>query len=351
MKLLCVSDAFMRPEYYRKAESLHPNFQITDIINFGVEDRTEMRHTVHEIEHGGPDAVPAPEELYEKIAGAEALMVHLCPVTRRLLESDAAKNLKLIMVNRGGTENIDVAAATERGIPVLSNPAHNANAVAELTIGLMLDASRNISRADKVMKEGGWREAFPNSGNIYELHGLTVGLIGFGNIARRVAKFLNAFDCNIVFYDPNVKEDDPQVVEYKARKVELDELMSTADFISLHARPNKVILGRHEFGLMKPHSYFINTARALSVDYDALYDVLKEKKILGAALDVHRVEPTDPNEPLLTLDNITLTNHRGGDTVNSYSDSPEMMLTEGDKLLAGKSDVRFWINRDAVSGK
>ncbi len=342
MKTIAVSDAFMRPEYYCAGADLHPDFELTKIISFGLPDRKDMRHMAYIIERGGPEAVEAPAELYDSIADAEALMVHLCPVTRRLIEK--AKNLKLIMVNRGGTENIDLAAATEHGIPVLSNPAHNANAVTELTVGLMLAESRNIVRADREMKLGSWREKFPNTGHILELKGLTVGIVGFGSIGRRVARLLNAFGCNLLFNDPFVPADDPDALLYNVKKVELAELMSVSDYVTLHARADEVIIGRAEFALMRPDSYFINTARPHLVDYKALYEVLRDKKILGAALDVHTSEPTDPAEPLLTLDNITLTNHRGGDTINSYADSPEMMFAEAEKLLAGRDDVKFWIN-------
>ncbi len=343
MKTIAVSDAFMLPEYYRAGANLHPNFEITKIISFGLPDRKDMRHMAYKIERGGPEAVEAPDELYDSVADAEALMVHLCPVTRRLIER--AKKLKLIMVNRGGTENIDIEAASEYGIPVLSNPAHNANAVTELTIGLMLAESRNIVRADKEMKAGSWRERFPNTGHILELKGLTVGIVGFGSIGRRVAKILNAFGCKLLFNDPFVSADDTDAVIYDVKKVELDELMSVSDYVTLHARADEVIIGREQFELMRPDSYFINTARPHLIDNTALYEILRDKKILGAALDVHRAEPTDPDEPLLTLDNITLTNHRGGDTINSYADSPEMMFAEADKLLAGNDDVKFWINR------
>lgn len=347
MKLLAVSDAFMRPEYYEKAVTEHPAFELCGIIPFGVEGKKDMRATAYKIERGGPEAVPAPDELYEKIHSCDALMVHLCPVTRRLIES--APKLKLIMVNRGGTENIDIDAASEHGIPVLSNPAHNANGVVELAIGLMLAESRNICRANNIMKSGSWSENFPNCGNEYELRGLKVGIIGFGSIGRRMARILSAFNCKTVFCDPNVPADDPEAALYGCRKVEKKELMSSCDFVTLHARCNEIVVGAEDFALMKPTAYFINTARPHLIDNKALYECLRDKKITGAALDVHETEPTDPGDPMLTLDNVTLTNHRGGATVNCYADSPEMMLGEADKLLAGKKDeVKFFINKNRL---
>ncbi len=347
MNILAVSDAFMRPEFYKKAEEKHPGFKFTEIIEFGVNDKEQMRATAYRIERGGPEAVEAPKELYDKIGNYEALMVHLCPVTRRLIES--APKLKLIMVNRGGTENIDIEAATEHGIAVLSNPAHNANGVVELTVGLMLAESRNICRADKIMKEGRWSEKYPNCGYEYELRGLKAGLIGFGSIGKRMAKILTAFGMSVSFCDPNVPANDPDALALGCKKTDLATIMSENDFVSLHARANSVIVGKKEFDMMKPTAYFINSARPHLIDSRALYEALRDKKITGAALDVHDCEPTDPNDPFLTLDNVTLTNHRGGATVNCYADSPDMMLTEADKLVAGDvRSVKFFINRDKL---
>ena len=145
-----------------------------------------------------------------------------------------------------------------------------------------------------------------------------------------------------------MSDNDPDLAKYNCRRVDLEELLKISDFVSLHARANgdKPLIGRDELALMKPSSYLINTARAYLLDYDALYEALREGKMRGAALDVFESEPIKPTHPLLTLDNVTLTNHRGGDTVNSYSDSPAMLLCEAQKLFAGDYDsVRFWKNK------
>ena len=347
MKFTAVADIFLKEDYYLDSLRKYPGYECLGIPFFGVNDRTAMRKTVHLIETGGSEACEPPEQLWDLIEQTEVLMVHLCPVSEKLISK--AKNLKLILVNRGGTENVNVEAATARGLPVLSNPAHNANAVAEYTVGLMVAETRNIARAHKSLMCGGeWRERFPNSGVIYEIVNQTVGLIGFGTIARLVAKKLQGWDVNIVVYDPYVSDNDPDLAKYNCRRVDLEELLKISDFVSLHARANgdKPLIGRDELALMKPSSYLINTARAYLLDYDALYEALREGKMRGAALDVFESEPIKPTHPLLTLDNVTLTNHRGGDTVNSYSDSPAMLLCEAQKLFAGDYDsVRFWKNK------
>ncbi len=352
MKFTAVADVFLCEDYYLDALKKYPGYECLGIPFFGVPDRTEMRVVAHDIETKGSEACEPPAELWDLIEETEVLMVHLCPVSRKLLEK--AKNLKLILVNRGGTENVNIEAATELGIPVLSNPAHNANAVAEFTVGVMVAETRNIARGHNALMNGVWREKFPNSGVIFELVNQTIGLIGFGTIARLVAKKLQGWDVNIIVYDPYVSENDPDLAKYNCRKVELPELMKTSDIISLHARASggRPLLCMEELSLMKPSAYLINTARSYLIDYDALYEILRDGKIRGAALDVFESEPIKPDHKMLTLDNVTLTNHRGGDTVNSYSDSPAMLLCEAKKYFEGDyGSVRFWKNKNETIKK
>ena len=352
MKFTAVADVFLCEDYYLDALKKYPGYECLGIPYFGVPDRIAMREIVHGIEKKGSEACDPPAELWDLIEETEVLMVHLCPVSEKLLSK--AKNLKLILVNRGGTENVNVEAATKLGIPVLSNPAHNANAVAEFTIGVTIAEMRNVARGHSALMNGQWREKFSNSGVIFELVNQTIGLIGFGTIARLVAKKLQGWDVNIQIYDPFVSDNDPDLAKYGCKKVELAELLSTSDVISLHARSSgdKPLLGAEELALLKPSAYLINTARSYLIDYDALYEVLAAGKIRGAALDVFESEPIKADHKMLTLDNVTLTNHRGGDTVNSYSDSPAMLLCEAAKFFAGDFDsVRFWKNKNETIKK
>ena len=345
MKTIAVADAFLEESFYRDCFAKHPRFQLDKVLFFGVPDRAGMRDLIHRIERGGPEVVEPPAELCQLVENAEALMVHLCPVNQRVIE--CAKKLKLILSNRGGLENVNVEAATKRGIPVLHNPAHNANSVAELTVGLMIAETRNIARTHAGMKNGIWRERFPNSGRVHEIVGQTVGIIGFGNIGRRVARKLTVFDCHVLVCDPFILSDDPDLARYHCTYVDLPTLLSRSDVVTLHVRTNSPnpVLGRKEFEMMKPGAYFINTARPHLVDNAALYERLRDQKIMGAAFDVFMHEPIQPDEPYATLDNVTLSNHRGGDTVNCYSDSPAMLLCEATKLLAGE-EPKFFANKN-----
>ncbi len=347
MKVLAVGDIFITPDMMKSAFERHEDlFDDCKYMFFGKKDRKNMRDIVKLIECGGRDKCALPKGYLEAIEDAEVLMVHLCPVTEEVLER--AKNLKFILCNRGGTENVDVEAASARKIKVLTNPAHNANAVAEFTIGIMFSELRNIARSHLALKNGDWREKYPNSGNIIELKDLTIGIVGFGNVGELVCEKLSGFGCNILIsnlFEP--EHTNPRINWEKVRFVELEELITTSDVISLHARSNskKPIFGKKEFDMMKSSAYFINTSRSYMVDYAALYEALNEQLIEGAAIDVFEVEPLGKDHPFLTLDNITLTNHRGGDTVNAYADSPKMMLDELVPWLNENKLPKFWCNK------
>lgn len=331
---IAVGDLFIGEEIMKKA--LEEEFD-TNVSSFfwGSRDRGEMRTKVKNLELGGPTAEQFPEALLEQSAETEILMIHLCPVPRTLIE--AMPKLRIIASTRGGVENVDVEAASEHGTAVISNPAHNANAVAELTVGLMIAETRNIARSHTALKEGTWREKYPRSGSIPELRGSTVGLIGFGSIGRLAARKLRCFDVKLLVHDPYVQDAD--IIEAGGKPAAMDELLSTADIVSLHARAHpdsKPIIGHNEITLMKKTAYFINTARANIVDMDALREALSNGAISGAALDVFDKEPVPDDDPLLRLDNVTLTNHRGSDTLNSYEDSPGMVAKEAKKFFEHK---------------
>jgi len=159
------------------------------------------------------------------------------------------------------------------------------------------------------------------------------------------------FGCNVMVNDIYIDPEDELLAKYPAIKVvELPTLMKESDIVTLHARNENVILCREMLSLMQPHAFFINTARAHMVDYDALYELLRDRKIMGAAIEVHPTEPLPEDYPFLKLDNVTLTTHRGGDTINAYSDSPEMLVQDYARYLAGKK-VRFFVNPEVGFGR
>ena len=346
MKAVAVSDAFMVEAYYRKCFASFPQYDL-QVIPFGLPTRAEMRPVNHLIERGGPYAVKPPEELCEALRDADVLMVHMCPVPAKLL--DAAPRLKAVLVNRGGMENVDIPAATERGIAVLNNPAHNANSVAELTIALMLSETRNLARTHRNLMEGRWVENYRNAGHVFDLRGRTVGLLGFGNIGPLVARKLQAFDCEIRVWDPFISPDKPELALYGCRLVDKETALDS-DIVSLHVRSDSQVLTREDIAKLKPGCYFINTARPHLIDNQALYEALRDGRVMGAAFDVFMEEPISPDNPYLTLDNVTLSNHRGGVTENCYSDSPAFLLGEMENYRAGRP-VRFFVNERELAAK
>lgn len=266
-----------------------------------------MREVVKKIE--AKEKVAIPLGLREELKDADAVMVHLCPLpTEVLLET---RKLKVIYCNRGGRENIG-----ETDVEVITNPFHNANAVAEFTVGLIINESRNISRSNQALKNGIWRENYPNSSDIKELSSMTIGIVGYGNVGKLVHEKLKGFGCKFIICDINSNN--------------LDEVLRESDVITIHIRSKDktAIISKKELLKMKPTAYLINTARSYAVNTNDLYEALKNKTICGAAIDIFDIEPLPNNYKLLELDNITLTNHRGGDTANSYVDSPKIMINK-----------------------
>jgi len=265
-------------------------------------------------------------------------------------------DIKIIGVCRGYPDNVDMEIATEKGIPVFFTPDRNADAVADLTVGLMLCQLRHMTESDRVLKSGTF---FVDSGEklaeIYrrflgwELGGKIVGIIGLGGVGYRVAKRLKfGFDTNILVYDPYV--DEKKVKEVDGKKIDLETLLKKSDLVSLHAKVTDETLGmigEKEIKLMKSTAYFFNTARAALVDEDALFNALKEKRIAGAGLDVFGSEPVDSDNRFLELDNVTVTPHSGGSTFDSEIKQSLMIAEDIEKYL-NKKKPKFLKNPEVI---
>lgn len=311
--------------------------RITEIVKteFKNKDRGDIRRTWRAVEEHGPEGEPPPEDLGKLIQDAAVLAVHICPVAAGII--DKAEKLKIIVSARGGVENIDVKAATRKGIAVINTPNHNAQAVAEYAIGLMLAETRNIARSFHALKNGVWREYYANTEFIPELNGSTVGILGYGQTGRLVAKKLVSFDVDIIIHDPFVPNERISADGFRA--VDFETLLRESDIITVHVRltpHTQRMLGEKELRMMKPTATIVNTARAGLFDLRALKRALEEKWIYGAAIDVFETEPVPPDYPLLSLDNVTLTNHRAGDTRNAYWKAPLLMGKQVVKLLNGE---------------
>ncbi|MCL5808579.1 MAG: 2-hydroxyacid dehydrogenase [Deltaproteobacteria bacterium] len=255
-------------------------------------------------------------EKTDLIRDVEFLVLHPAVISGSVLRE--AKSLRLIQLLTAGYDQIDLQAAAELGVPVATNGGANSWGVAEHSIGLLLALYKRLIHCDRSVREGKWRQAISGF-NTFEVAGKTVGLLGAGNIGRKVARRFKAFETRILYCDVQPAPDIE--TELDARKVLLDELLSQSDIISLHLpllRETRNLIGRRELALMKPTSVLINTSRGEVVDEEALVAALKEKRIAGAGLDVFHKEPISPDNPLLQLDNVVLSPHTAGHSYEGW---------------------------------
>jgi D-3-phosphoglycerate dehydrogenase len=322
-------------EIFRQQNRLKGEFQKA---SWGVSDPGQLQHLRSIYEEKGPGAVPAPRHILEQAADAQILVVHFTPVSEEILSG--LPELKIIGVARAGVENIDVEAAAHRGVLVFNVTGRNAEAVSDFTIGLMLAESRNIARSHADLLQGNWRKQFVNTPYSGVLRGKTVGLVGYGQIGRLVARKLRGFGARIVVFDPYAPAETIQ--QDGCETTGINELFRQSDFISLHARltaETRQLVSAELIAEMKPSAYFINTARAGLVDHSELITALQKKRIGGAALDVYELEPLPQDSPLLQLDNITLTSHLAGVTQDTYRLSMELLYKNlADFLEHGRQD-------------
>jgi D-3-phosphoglycerate dehydrogenase / 2-oxoglutarate reductase len=249
-------------------------------------------------------------ELIRRIGDAEVVVnirAH-ARFTDRVLAG--SPRLRLISIWGTGTDNVDLAACRERGVAVTNTPGVNAHAVAEHTLALMLALTRCIPGMDQETRAGRWPR-----GQLVQLEGHTVGLIGLGAIGSRVAQLLGPFGVRLLAtpYGP----DAGRAAAAGARHVPIDTLLRESDIVSLHLRlsaDTQGYLGRDRLALMKPTAFLVNTARGGLVDKAALLDALGGGRLAGAALDVFHEEPIPAGDPILGLANVVLTPHNGGNT-------------------------------------
>ncbi len=259
-----------------------------------------------------------PKALMAEIANFDALVVRSATkVTREVLEAGAKGKLKIVGRSGVGFDNIDVEAASEFGLVVKSAPYGSTNAVAELTIGLILCISRNIAQAHQALKGGVWSKD-KHKGK--ELSYKTLGLLGCGRIGQKVAELAHrGFDMDTIGYD--IRPCPESGIKFLTK----EEVLKQSDYITIHTGGKECLIGEKELALMKPTAYVINTSRGANVDEDALYKALKEKKIAGAAIDVYREEPKGEGasfrSKLRELDNIVFTSHLGASTVEAQRET------------------------------
>jgi len=293
-------------------------------------------HADVEVYEGVDDAIPR-ELLLEKVADVEGLLSLL---TERIDAEvmDAAEGLKVISNYAVGYNNIDVAAATERGIYVTNTPGILTDTTADAAFALLMAAARRIPEADRHIRARGWIHAWgPRMFIGTDVHGKTLGILGMGRIGSAIAKRAKGFDMKVIYHDIYRREDleEELGIAYKSR----EEVLREADFVSLHVPltpETHHMIGAGEMAAMKETAILINTSRGPVVDEEALYEALRDGAIAGAGLDVFEVEPINPGSPLLDLDNIVLTPHLASGSVETRTKMAVTAATNLVSVLQGK---------------
>lgn len=279
----------------------------------------------HEVEIWPERLPPTAAELRERASDAEGL---LCLLTDQVDAEliTACPKLRVISNYAVGCNNIDVAAATTRGIAVGNTPDVLTETTADLTFALLLAAARNLVAAHENVRTGDWLTWEPAGFLGADVHGATLGVVGYGRIGQAVARRAAGFEMEVLF------------TASSSKRADFEQLLARSDFVSLHCPLSEAthhLIDSKALALMKPSAYLINTARGQIVDQPALVEALERGEIAGAALDVTDPEPPPPDDPLLTASNLTLVPHIGSATHSARERMAELAV---DNLVAGLSD-------------
>lgn len=332
MKILVVGDSFMRAEVFERAFA-------------GVAGDHEIRSVQIDAERVLDPASPSeraireyeghPAQIVELLGDEEALVFHGAPVTDAVM--DASPSLSLLCCARGGPVNVDVAAATRRGIPVVTTPGKNATSVAELTIAFLVMLARGIPGSQRFLRDGGQlgESTFEGAQFLgYDLEGHVLGLVGFGQVGSRVASRAAAMGMEVIVHDPYLTEIPAGVT----RAASLEALLERADYVSLHARATgetEDLMDARAFAAMRPGTCFVNTARETLVDEDALAAALRDGRVAAAALDVVRPRPDGSRHPLIDFEQVVITPHIGGATHETLARGARMLVDDIERFAAG----------------
>ncbi len=252
-----------------------------------------------------------------------------------------APNLLIVSSNGAGFDPVDVEACTAAGVLVVNQSGGNAHSVAEHALGMLLTLSKRILEADRALR----RDPNVNRNSLIgtEAQGKTIGIVGLGNVGRRVAELCKGLlGMTVLAYDPYLSA--AEMAARGGEKVELDEVMRRSDYVSINCpltRESRGMIGAREFALMQPHAYFITTARGFIHDEAALFEALRDKRIAGAGLDVWDREPPPPDHPLLQFDNVLASPHTAGVTREARANMGRIAAEQMLGTLDGKRPPRL----------
>jgi D-3-phosphoglycerate dehydrogenase len=294
------------------------------------------------LENESSDEVAAPilaaAHVYQIGAARDELATHF-HAGRDLLKR--APKLLMVSSNGAGFDPVDVEACTAAGVVVVNQSGGNAHSVAEHALGMLLTLSKRIIEADRALR----RDANVNRNALMgtEAQGKTIGIVGLGNVGRRIAELCRGLlRMNVLAYDPYLSA--TEMAARGGEKVELDELLRRSDFVSISCpltKDNRGMIGARQFALMQPHAYFITTARGFIHDEAALAEALRNKQIAGAGLDVWAKEPPPPDHPLLQFDNVLASPHTAGVTKEARENMGRIAAEQVLDALDGKRPPRI----------
>jgi D-3-phosphoglycerate dehydrogenase / 2-oxoglutarate reductase len=313
-----------------------PNEIYTEILK----TRPDVR--LDRLENESPDDVSTPilaaAHAYQIGAARDELAKHF-HVDQDLLRR--APNLLIVSSNGAGFDPVDVDACTAAGVLVVNQSGGNANSVAEHALGMLLTLSKRILEADRALR----RDPNVNRNALMgtEAQGKTIGIVGLGNVGRRIAELCKGLlHMKVLAYDPYLTA--AEMAARGGEKVELDDLLRRSDYVSISCplnKDNRNMIGGREFALMQPHAYFITTARGFIHDEAALADALRGKRIAGAGLDVWAKEPPPPDHPLLQFDNVLASPHTAGVTKEARINMGRIAAEQLLDALDGKRPPRL----------
>jgi glyoxylate reductase len=258
------------------------------------------------------DELPPPrDELLRRVAGKEGLLTLLTDRVDAELLDAAGPQLKVVSNYAVGFDNLDIPELTRRRIPAGNTPGVLTETTADLAFALMMAAARRVDEGSRYVRQGRWKTWGPMLLMGVDLHGATLGIVGFGRIGREMAKRASGFGMRVLYHDVHPATPDEERA-LNARRVEMDELLASSDLVSLHTNltdETRHLINAAALARMKPTAVLVNTSRGPVVDQAALYEALRDGQIFAAALDVTDPEPMAPDDPLLTLENCLVVPH------------------------------------------
>lgn len=268
------------------------------------------------------------------IARADYLVVGLVPVTAQTLAQ--GQRLKGVLKHGVGTDNIDIAACTAAGLPVMNTPGANADAVAELAVGFMFALARNMAAGHSSVVSGGWDRQVGS-----QLGGKVLGIVGLGNIGKRLARLARGLGMRVIAADPC--PDTAFAAEWQVEMAPLDDLLARADYVSLHVfggPGNAALIDAERLARMRPEACLMNLSRGEVVDLDALAAALQAGRLGGAAIDAYATEPPDTSHPIFSHPRAVFMPHSGADTREAVENMGLMVVEDIKTLIAGRIPAR-----------